>query len=364
MKQITKISLCLLLFVKTVNLYAQNVGIGTTSPQHKLDINGDMHVSSAIYLQQPSGLTSKYIGPYAGSNNFGFFGTSGSFGFYMNTQTGNTGIGISNPETRLDVSGPIKLRHNGNTAGLWLEGTNNTLRSFIGVVNDSTVGFWGNAGAGWNFTHNLNSGYTGIGLGTSVPPAAELDVNGTLRFRMANAKKGSIIASADQQGKLKWDNTVAFRAEGLLNGTDAQIQSTQFTKLLFDNTPSFNYGAAFNGATSDFIVPETGIYQLVAQYTPSASEDFGYQLIRMMKVTAGDTTVLASLIHSIVMATEGYFLDNANSQQISSGHVKLFTGDKIFVQVQLFEYWTGGPLSTVIGLPNYTWFSGELISRL
>lgn len=364
MIQINKKGLAMLLLLQTTNLLAQNVGIGTTTPEHKLDVNGDMRIRSGIFLQQPSGYTyNRSIGPYSSiSNNFGFFDNTQTYGFYMNTVTGNTGIGISNPETKLDVSGPMLIRHNGSTAGLWLDGSTNTQRSFIGVVNDSTVGYWGNAGAGWNFTHNINSGFTGIGLGTSVPPTAELDVNGTLRFRMDNAKKGSIIGSADQNGTLKWENAVAFRAEGLLNGTNAQIQNSRYAKLLFDNTPTYNYGSAYNGATSEFTAPETGMYQLIAQYTPDASADHGGQEIRMRRVRAGDTTTLTRLIRNHVAATEGYSLYNSNSQQLCSGAVKLLAGDKVFVEIILFEYLQ--PFNTVVGLPAFTWFSGELISRL
>lgn len=90
------------------------------------------------------------------------------------------GIGTSTPSALLDVNGPVHLRHNDSTAGFWLQGNAGTNRSFWGIEEESSIGIFGNAGAGWAFNIDLANGYTGIGLAN---PGSKLDVNGRMRLR-------------------------------------------------------------------------------------------------------------------------------------------------------------------------------------
>lgn len=74
------------------------------------------------------------------------------------------GIGNKTPAHILDVSGRMRIRGGGSTAGLWLTGLgiDSTVdRSFIGMATDSTMGFFAN-GYSWSFIHNFRSGFTGI----------------------------------------------------------------------------------------------------------------------------------------------------------------------------------------------------------
>lgn len=69
---------------------------------------------------------------------------------------GSVGIGHSNPNELLDVNGRMRIRHNVNTAGLWLSNSANSLSSadgaFFGMETDNKVGFYiGNA---WRFGVN------------------------------------------------------------------------------------------------------------------------------------------------------------------------------------------------------------------
>jgi hypothetical protein len=90
-----------------------------------------------------------------------------SGGDLYNNNTGNTGIGITDPAFKLDVGARMRIRSTaGNTAGLWLNNdANNALPAFIGIQNDSLVGFYGSAVPynGWGILMNTNNGRVGIG---------------------------------------------------------------------------------------------------------------------------------------------------------------------------------------------------------
>jgi len=71
-----------------------NVGIGITSPQKKLDVNGDINFSGSLFQNNVP------------VNFSGYWASNGNNIYYNN---GNVGIGISNPSTdyKLSVAGKI-----------------------------------------------------------------------------------------------------------------------------------------------------------------------------------------------------------------------------------------------------------------
>jgi hypothetical protein len=83
------------------------------------------------------------------------------------TNNGNVGIGVPAPQFLLDVNGRVQLRHNGSTAGIWLNRSDNTAASFIGQLNDSTFGIYDGVDNAWKFAFN-HSNYN-VGIGTTTP---------------------------------------------------------------------------------------------------------------------------------------------------------------------------------------------------
>lgn len=80
----------------------------------------------------------------------------------------NIGIGNNNPGFKLDLSGRLKIRGGQGSiasAGIWLGGINADSavnKAFIGMSNDSIVGFYGELGAGWALNMNAIDGRVGI----------------------------------------------------------------------------------------------------------------------------------------------------------------------------------------------------------
>ena len=89
----------------------------------------------------------------------------------LNTQ--NVGIGTyyssRPPQYKLDVEGRLRSRTSPQgTAGLWLDSVSGSNpNSFIGVLNDSSTGIWGQGAASWGLIQNTRT--NNVGIGTTTP---------------------------------------------------------------------------------------------------------------------------------------------------------------------------------------------------
>jgi hypothetical protein len=116
---------------------------------------------------------------------------------------GGVGINTNAPGYGLDVNGRARFRGqpgNSNNAGHWLatfDGTTLTDRAFIGLADDTVLGLWGNAGAGFAFQMDTVNGT--FGLGQAPDPTYRLAVNG------GAAKPGGGSWSSLSDARLKHD---------------------------------------------------------------------------------------------------------------------------------------------------------------
>ena len=215
-----------------------NVGIGTTGPNDKLSVSGNISATGYFYsssgsdgnrwITNSSGLTN-LMGIYGGSinsraNSTISLGYTPAVGTAISpvltvVDTGNVGIGTSNPTLRLDVAS------NGLNAPASSGTTNNGLMRVgfgdrtwggaelnIGIINSGGYPVWFQAqnptalGTYRYIALNPNGGNVGVG---TTAPGTTLDVNGTNGFRNNYATThsslgaaGNVIVMADNTGTL------------------------------------------------------------------------------------------------------------------------------------------------------------------
>ena len=148
-----------------------------------------------------------------------------------NSNTGNTGIGVTDPAFKLDVGARMRLRATpGLTAGEWLNNEANTSSpAFIGMRNDTLVGFYGN-NSGWSIVMNTNSGRIGIGTET---PAAALHVIG-------NIIASGTITPSDLRYKLNIQPINQPLQKLLsLSGVTYLMNNNSFPEMHFDETRQY-----------------------------------------------------------------------------------------------------------------------------
>jgi hypothetical protein len=277
--------------------------------------------------------------------------------------SGNVGLhlGDQQPLYKFDVKGRWRLRYDesaSETAGIWLEGPGQSNRAFVGSVNNSHTGFLGNAGANWMLAMSDDNSNTGIG--TSAPTAS-LDVNGNIRIRSNTPTTGSILVSSDVNGNVTWQDPVAFRANGTVDGSATSVPPNAWTKIEFSNTTEYNLGFHYQPAASRFVAPVTGVYHFTGQASfvnrrtwagiglggsrNGAALALPYQYFQNGTITRSSSGVV-------------YPAYNANVMNMSVD-VKLQAGDIIWMVV----YRTDSN-DQVSADGTKTWFTGRLITVL
>ena len=159
---------------------AQDVGIGTPSPDHKLHVAGNTSsllkldntvalntgVMSEMYFKTGTHYTGavKTIGNGTLLARLGFFtyaatGPNGLIERMSIMDNGYVGIGTNTPGFLMDVNGRMRVRNGNGTAGVaFMDAANATNRGLVGMKDDTYIGLYGFNGAGWGLTMNTNSG--------------------------------------------------------------------------------------------------------------------------------------------------------------------------------------------------------------
>ena len=196
--------LLLSLLTITFSVNAQNVGIGTTTPQTKLHIISSTSEALRVEATNPyvslysSGVYKGYfwkspnsieLGSAAGSNLAVTLAPNGLQHFYVGTN-GNVGIGNTNPESRLSFSSDLgeKISLWGNSSNNYGFGIQNSLLQIhtADVGADIAFGY----GSSTSFTERMRiKGNGNVGIGNTNPATA-------LSFGATLGKKISLYPGA------------------------------------------------------------------------------------------------------------------------------------------------------------------------
>jgi hypothetical protein len=213
------------------NLHAQGnittygkIGMGTPDPQFPLDLTGRMRIRAeagkketpGIWLHRLSntGNPPIFLG-LASDSVFGIYSTGGIDwnGFTMNYRTGlismNQGVKFPSHLGRFTIR-TDPAQGSGATAGIWLNKNDNSGgAAFMGLANDTQVGLFGNAGAGWGLTMNTVTGNVGIGLNGQAAQAP-LQFSNTLGITKISLYRGAYgdVGIGVHPGELRLQNDI------------------------------------------------------------------------------------------------------------------------------------------------------------
>jgi len=180
--------------VLSLNPLGGNVGIGTTSPLAKLNIESPLGSDIAFRLTQ----TSKNWWEFKNTGGTNDLNLSDAFGTYVTFKNGgNVGIGTTSPNDILQVNqGSAAFRGitiEGTSPALYLKDTQATNAHHIGsngnylyfLEDSNQSGGYNNIMAFWDPSNNFIFSLGNVGIGTTAP-TTKLHVNGDIRIQGEN----------------------------------------------------------------------------------------------------------------------------------------------------------------------------------
>lgn len=163
-----------------INEGGGNVGIGTTAPAYKLDVNGETNISTNAYVHYlPFDIKMKVGADGLQCYNYSM---SDFKSLFLNPAGGNVGIGTKTPAYKLDVNGEVGTsRLVVSNVGGGITWPSSGSYAAIDVMQGADMIFY-NGMAAYNERMRI-LGNGNIGIGTSNPGVYKLAVEGTVGAR-------------------------------------------------------------------------------------------------------------------------------------------------------------------------------------
>lgn len=204
------------------------VGIGTTTPEHKLHVNGNVAAIATDATPRSfraintngtiSLLTSTSRGVYDSTNSRWLIGTNGTNSFLL---CGNVGIGTDAPTYKLDVNGSMNVFASGATAR-HIHVTNSVGKMSLHVAASGKRGLYDSTIDNWMIYTDSTSVYfpsKPLSITHAVTMSSTLSVSGLLTansgVKVASGQALTFLDASGKEHKLTYDSTAgAFKFDG------------------------------------------------------------------------------------------------------------------------------------------------------
>ena len=343
-----------------------NVGIGTTTPNEKLEVDGNIRLANSgkLYLWQSH--DANYLQYYRwelNSSLTAYINNSGSGGVALKTagntrlhidNSGNVGIGTTSPTAKLHITDNSEtFRYTSdlgdNFRGIELAGVNPTLKldGSANTFNISALGLglaiWDKTSGAYRFSI-LNNGNVGIG---TTSPTSKLQVNGNVAVSNLTSS-GYLKLGADDQiisdGSITIDidynNNQTDRVFSVRKDNTTELFRVQENGRVGIGTTSPTDTLTINASTASGIVLNNASGSLVAKLYHGGTTGNEFGRFYLKSLTTSSEVYLAASGNSYInsgnvgigTASPSYKLDVNGTSRVAGtihmyGSVRNYSGD-------------------------------------